>query len=215
MLIMLLSLSIFSCSQQTNPLSTDHSSEPKIANQEFSNLSGIIEPDMPTQTITDIYPTLKPGKTITSKDVEIISYSADENYPQMTSCTAGFFKNWGQYKGAICKLANGSFFEFYNGSLTPPENIPWGEEVTITMRADRDVRTGELIYSFGPSGCQFDEPAILWLDYADLGSENATLYYLDEEGNRIEHLPDNIDFYNKRMCIYIDHFSRYAVAYSD
>jgi hypothetical protein len=166
-------------------------------------------PDQADQT--DVY--AKRIKT-TELTMDVQSTEVSE-YPQMTSVTAGYFRNWGQYKGVICNLENGSFFEVYNGALTPPSSIPWGEEVTITMRADKDPITGELIYSFGPSGCHFEPAAILWLDYSDLGTENATLYYLDEEGNRVEHLPDNIDFYNRRMCIYIDHFSRYAVAYSD
>jgi hypothetical protein len=42
------------------------------------------------------------------------------------------------------------------------------------MRADRDVATGELTYSFGPSGCTFETPAKLWLDYSDLGTDKAT-----------------------------------------
>ena len=153
------------------------------------------------------------NKTVGSYDTGISVPGG--KYPQMTTCSSGYFKNWGQYKGSNCRLENGSFFEFYNGALTPPADIPFGETVTITMRADKDPVTGELVYTFGPSGCHFDEPAILWLDYSDLGTDAATLYYLDNDGNRIEHLPDNIDFYNKRMCIYIDHFSRYAVAYSD
>ena len=155
----------------------------------------------------------KRDKTISTLTVD--ETSMDSEYPQTTSIKVRFFKNWGQYSGDNGRLENGSFFEFYNGALTPPSIIPWGEQIIITMRADKDPVTGELIYSFGPSGCDFEPAAILWLDYSDLGTEEATLYYLDDEGNRVEHLPDEIDFFNKRMRIHIDHFSRYAVAYSN
>ena len=39
--------------------------------------------------------------------------------------------------------------------------------------------------------------------------------FLDEQGNRIEELPEQIDIYNKQMRIRIHHVSRYAVAYSN
>jgi len=53
------------------------------------------------------------------------------------------------------------------------------------------------------------------LERGTLASPDATLYYLNEDGTREEHLPDQIDVCNKHMCIYIDHFSRYALAYSN
>jgi len=191
---------IIGCSQDgISPL--DDSNNQEVIIQDFASKKPVNSPDLNTDF-----------RLLETSDATSASIGA---YPQVTSVTVQYFKNWGQYKGAICNLENGSFFEFYNGSLSPPQYIPWGDEVTITMRADRDALSGELIYSFGPSGCTFDTPAKLWLDYSDLGTDEATLYYLDTDGNRIEHLPDNIDFYNKRMCIYIDHFSRYAIAYSN
>ena len=143
------------------------------------------------------------------------SLSDDNKYPQTASCVVRFFKNWDGYRGSSCQVPNGSFFEFYHGALNPPESVPWGEELTITMKVEMDPVNRELIYSFSPAGCAFDPPAKMWLDWSDLGSASATLFYLNEDGTRTEQSPDQIDVPNKHMCIYIDHFSRYALAYSN
>jgi hypothetical protein len=160
------------------------------------------------------------SKKFVDQSLSTVLYSGEEpvtdsDYPQSASCVVRYFKNWGYYRGSSCNIPNGSFFEFGHGTLVPPENIPLGDELTITMRCDRDPVSGELIFSFGPSGCQFDPPAKVWLDWSELGSPSAMLYYLKEDGGREEQLPDQIDVNNKHMCIYIDHFSRYALAYSN
>jgi hypothetical protein len=157
----------------------------------------------------------KKNKT-TSGTLDVQSSSVGvTNYPQSGHAVVYFKNAKDEYTGSTVTLENGSSFDFSNGALIPPAYITWGDQVTITMHAEKDPDSGDLIFSFGPSGCQFLEPATLILDYADLGTDKATLYYLDHDGNRIEHLPDNIDFYNRQMCIYIEHFSRYAVAYAD
>ena len=137
------------------------------------------------------------------------------SYPQNASCFVRFFKNWDQYRGSGCQIPNGSFFEFQHAALSPPSETTWGEDITITMTVEMDSLRRELVYSFGPSGCTFDPPAKLWIDWSDLGSDKATLFYLKNDGTREVQLPDQIDVYNKHMCIYINHFSRYAVAYSN
>jgi hypothetical protein len=112
-------------------------------------------------------------------------------------------------------LPNRSSFEFQNGALNPPPDHPSGETVIITMMAEKDPLTNEIIFTFGPSGCTFDTPAEIWFNWSDLGYDTARLYYLGKDGTRIEELPDQIDVYNRMMCIRINHFSRYALAYSN
>ena len=83
------------------------------------------------------------------------------------------------------------------------------------MAVTKDQESNELIFTFGPHGCEFILPAELCLSWKFTNSNNARLYYLDKHGNKREHLPDQIDIKNKRMIININHFSRYAVAYSN
>jgi hypothetical protein len=167
-------------------------------------------PDM--ESNTDVY--AKRDITVRSTSIDESS-TVDSEYPQYGNVVVYFKSNKDEYNGSTCELENGSCFTFSNGTLIPPSYITWGEEVTLTMQADLDPGTGELIYTFGPSGCQFLEPATLILDYSILGSENVTLYYLDDDNNRVEHLPDNVDLFNKQVHLYVNHFSRYALAYSD
>ena len=81
------------------------------------------------------------------------------------------------------------------------------------MNVDYDQVKNELIFEFGPHGCQFSPAARVKLDYNPLGINIATLYYIDENGNYIEQTPDYININKKYMMINLDHFSRYAVAY--
>lgn len=118
------------------------------------------------------------------------------------------------YKPVLISISNGSFLRIPNKSLLPPEDLV-GKDVEITMTVTNDVENNELLFQFGPHGCEFIIPAELCLSWKTTNSKNATLYYLDEQGNRNEHLPDQIDILNKRMIININHFSRYAVAYSN
>ncbi len=79
------------------------------------------------------------------------------------------------------------------------------------MLVERDKFRTELKFTFGPSGASFDPPAEVWLDWKDLHSSNATLYYIDDNGDYIPQTPDDVDVQNKKMKLYIDHFSRYAI----
>ncbi|MEJ2544547.1 MAG: hypothetical protein P8Y99_10810 [Calditrichaceae bacterium] len=118
------------------------------------------------------------------------------------------------YTPVLIQISNGSFLRVPNKSLQPPEDLV-RKDVEITMTVTNDVESQELLFTFGPHGCEFKKPAELCLSWKLTSSQNATLYYMDEEGNRKEHLPDQIDVKNKRMIININHFSRYAVAYSN
>ena len=136
------------------------------------------------------------------------------NYPISTSKITTFKAPRDMYNGnAIDLLPTNSVFDFGMGSLTPPPSIPWGDSVQITFSVDRDFVNNELIFSFGPHGCQFNPAAQLILDYSELGISTPTLYYIADDGTYIEHTPDYIDVNGRKLTLYIDHFSRYAVAY--
>ena len=133
-------------------------------------------------------------------------------YPQYDSQIIRFHAPTNNYRGGNLDLPNGARLNIDGASLTPPSEIPWGEDVTITMLCEKDSVKNELIFTFGPAGCRFDQAARIFLNYADLGIDKALLYYIDENGNYILQSPDYIDYEQKRMTIYIDHFSRYALA---
>jgi hypothetical protein len=133
------------------------------------------------------------------------------SYPQFGEATVEYWSPKNFYKGTSINIPNGSNFSISHGALTPPSGIPFGEPVQITMTAEKDSVKNQLIFSFGPSGCQFDPPAAVVFDYTDLGFELATLYYIDENGNYIPQSPDYINISNNKITIYVDHFSRYAI----
>jgi len=132
-------------------------------------------------------------------------------YPQYDSQTIRFDAPANHYRGGNLDLPNGASFNIQGGALIPPPEIPWGEEVTITVLCEKDSVNNELIFTFGPSGCKFGSGARVFLNYADLGIDKALLYYIDENGNYILQSPDYIDYEQKRITIYISHFSRYAL----
>ena len=109
---------------------------------------------------------------------------------------------------------NGSKLYVSFDALTPPPGTPQGDPVMIGGLIEMDTLNNELLFSFGPSGCQFDPPADLWMKYGDLGNGNPTLYYIDANGNYIEQQPYSISQQQKWMQVKIQHFSRYAIAIS-
>ena len=115
------------------------------------------------------------------------------------------------FQGGQLKVENGTTFIFSGGSLTPPAG--WTEDrITLSMEVDKDPVKNELIFTFGPSGCQFSPAAEVWFVYKDLGVTAPVLYYIDANGNYIPQTPDYIDFRGNKMLLKIDHFSRYAIA---
>ena len=170
--------------------------------------------DMPSQVEADMV-TLqkKPVRTITT--FEAIQDEAESKYPLSRSTTSYYFANRDLYKGTGIMLSDGSSFYFNNGDLTAPDYWPAGENITITMTVEKDQINNELIFSFSPSGCKFDAPAEVWFYWGEIGEPVPELYYIDQNGELIETYPDNINISGKSMCLFIDHFSRYAVAYSD
>jgi hypothetical protein len=137
------------------------------------------------------------------------------DYPQHGSCDVKFFPNWGAYNGGLINIPNGSQFSFLYGALTPPSSYNMGTKVTIDMKVELDGLNQELVYTFGPSGCQFDPAADIWLSWKDLsGSGIPNLYLIDDNGNYHLQTPAEIDVNGKTLRIRIPHFSRYAVAFS-
>ena len=139
-------------------------------------------------------------------------------YPQSASRT--FHYGMGSddtgegYEGGNIMLPNGSAFHIEHGALTAPKGTQLDADVTITILVEKDEVNNELVFTFGPSGCQFSPAAEVWLDWTDLGSNNVKLFYIDSDGNHNEQKPDSIDRKGKRMLLRIEHFSRYALAWS-
>ena len=123
----------------------------------------------------------------------------------------------GQYKGGNIKFGsnNKSKFTLEKGALTPPPDVAWGEPVTITIQIEYDASKQELLYTFGPHGCQFSPRAMIKLEYSELGIDVPTLFYIDENGDYNEQQPNQIDINKKWLKIRVDHFSRYAVAWAN
>lgn len=114
--------------------------------------------------------------------------------------------------GGKVKLPGGSTLRISKGALTPPPGTPFMQDVTITILVEKSADgRNELVFTFGPSGCQFSPAAEVTFDWTDLEGSTVNLYYIDENGNYILQSPDNIDFKNKKMTIFVDHFSRYAI----
>ena len=139
----------------------------------------------------------------------------DSSYPQFGTYTFYYWKPKDAYRGGTLVCPNGTLLDLTACSLNPPPEIPWGQDVTIAATIDRDDIKNELIFEFGPEGCKFSPSAKVFLDYGDLGSGIPTFFYIDDNGNYIEQEPDDIDLTNKKVILYIDHFSRYAVAFTN
>ena len=137
----------------------------------------------------------------------------DQNvYPQTASLTLKYDRRENKYWGGNLNMAQGSMFRLKYGALTPPPGTPEGQEVTITMTIEKDELSNELVFTFGPHGSTFDPGARVYLKWSDLGLDIPTLYYIDEGGNYIEQVPENIDMQNQWIELTLYHFSRYALA---
>jgi hypothetical protein len=155
----------------------------------------------------DDYSSASYAKKTTPSDENDATY----NYPQSGSIEVPYWDTKNIYRGTGINIPNGSNFSFSAGALTPPSDMPFGAAVTITMDVEKDETNNELIFTFGPSGCSFDPAAEVVFDWTDLGIESATLYYIDNNGNYVPQTPASTSIKNKKMLIYVDHFSRYAV----
>jgi hypothetical protein len=151
-----------------------------------------------------------------SVEVEEVDFSllADGDYSETAARTLHYQFDSSVYDGGNVAVQGGTIFHLKEGALTPPAATEPGEDITITMLVERDKTGNALLFTFGPSGCSFDPPAEMWFDWNDLGSPKATLYYINPDGVPVEQAPDEVDLQGKRVKLYIDHFSRYALARS-
>ena len=157
---------------------------------------------------------ISPEMTLSSDLEPTASVSESDAYPQFTSDFVKLFKPLNQYQGKWMTLPNGTSFHVGGGALTPPGSIPFGDPVEITIQVDKDTVNNELIFTFGPAGCQFEPYAEITLSWKDLDIDIPALYYIDHDGQYIEQTPEQIDVFGKWMTIYVPHFSRYAIAHS-
>ena len=82
------------------------------------------------------------------------------------------------------------------------------------MKKIRNLISSLITAAFGPHGWQFDPPAELRIDYGNLRVEPPALYYI-ENGEYVKQAPDHVDTKGKFMLLHFNHFSRYAVAWSN
>ena len=127
------------------------------------------------------------------------------------SMTSRYSKKWDAYQGGKINLSQGSQFELLYGSLTPPAEL-YGENVTLTMTVVQDDADNELHIEFGPHGSTFEPAATVWFHYP---GSNPKLYYVEDDGTYTEQKPDEVDLVNGWVKLTINHFSRYAVAWSN
>jgi len=144
--------------------------------------------------------------------------SSTANYPQSGSITLSWDMELRGYIGGNIQLENGSKFHINGGSFTPPPGTGAHKDVTLNMLVEMNEKN-ELIYTFGPSGSRFDHPAKIWLSWSDLGKSKSAkvpdFFYIDENGNYVKQQANDIDIKGKHLILYVDHFSRYAVAWAN
>ena len=139
--------------------------------------------------------------------------NAPMTYPQTASHVFTYSPKENLYhSGTVTVLPSRSVFDLEWGALTPPSGM-WGKDVTITFTIDKDIVNNELIFTFGPHGLKFSPAARVILDYSDLGIDIPKLYYIDDNGNYNLQQPDDIDVKGRKLTLYIDHFSRYALVH--
>jgi len=137
--------------------------------------------------------------------------TATGNTVEQGSMTSRYYKKWNEYQGGKINLSQGSQFELLYGALTPPAELS-GQNVTLTMTVVQDRANNELLFEFGPHGSTFEPAATVWFHYA---GSNPKLYYVQEDGIRVEQQPDEVDLVNGWLMLKINHFSRYALAWSN
>jgi len=127
------------------------------------------------------------------------------------STTCRYQKRQNRYLGGKIVLSQGSQFEVLNYSLTPPAEL-MGQNVTVTMTVVQDAANNKLLFEFGPHGSTFEPAATVWFHYP---GSNPKLYYIEDDGNYTEQKPDEIDLVHGWLKLKINHFSRYALAWSN
>ena len=178
------------------------------------------------------------GNDISLVENEAISMDHKDvvNYPLSGSVDILWNSDSCYYEGGNIHFEDGTKFHVKSDAFIPPKHLLkyYFEEngtydyqdiaeirkiskkrkpVTITMRIDLDKEKNELIYTFGPHGSRFSKPARIVFDYSSLGTNTANLFYIENDGSYVEQPFDHIDIKAKKIYLYIDHFSRYAMSY--
>jgi hypothetical protein len=155
------------------------------------------------------------GILLKNRDIDYEPSPNIDKYPQHASSLFQYHYGSAGYKSGILSFGNGTKLTVPEGALTPPPGTPPGLPIIIRGSIDFDAFKKELLFDFGPSGCQFDPNITLRIKYSDLsGMGIPILYYIDKKGNYIPQEPDEINLVGKWMKLHIDHFSRYAVSFS-
>jgi hypothetical protein len=139
--------------------------------------------------------------------------SQGADYPQFASRTFTYNSSQNQYTAGNMQVPGGTSFSVAGGALTPPPDSTFGADITLTMQVEKKKYKGKqvLLFTFGPHGSSFSPRAEVTFDWTDLGFSVADLYYLDDDGNLVLQAADQIDIQNRKMTLYLDHFSRYAI----
>ncbi len=118
---------------------------------------------------------LQPANNLAENEAMSSLAKRGSNYPQSAERTLFYIHaNKSGFQGGNMQVPNGSTLKIKQGALTPPPGWPL-TRITLTMVVEKDDAKNELIFTFGPAGCQFNPPAEVWFDWSDLGSSNATL----------------------------------------
>jgi len=128
------------------------------------------------------------------------------------SMTARYSKRLEAYQGGKITLSQGSQFELPDGSLIPPPELYGQQHITLTMTVVQNAADNELLFEFGPHGSTFESEATIRFRYS---GSNPKLYYIEDGGTYTEQQPDEVDLVNGWLIVNINHFSRYAVAWSN
>ncbi len=171
--------------------------------------------DTPASDNGDSYALAKgKGKGNTgSKDFKTPDGKKDEfkSFPKYGEVELEYFKKARGFGSGKIQLDDGSKFKVDSLATTAPKGHKKNTNLTLTMLVEKI--DGELIFTFGPHGCEFSPRAEIALDYSALGVKVPTLYYIRDDGTYEEQTPDHVDTKGRKMYIRVDHFSRYAMAY--
>ena len=137
--------------------------------------------------------------------------SSESSTVENGSTTCRYQKKKNSYLGGKIVLSQGSQFEVLNYSLTPPADLV-GQNVAITLAVVQDAANNELLFEFGPHGSTFEPAATVWFHYP---GSNPKLYYVEDDGTYTEQKPDEVNLVNGWVKLTINHFSRYALAWSN
>ena len=152
---------------------------------------------------------------------------SDSCYPLFGEVDLYWNADSGWYNGGVIIMEDRTMFHVKKDALIPPrslidyefnydlnrEELPVFKPVNITMRIDNDEIKNELIYTFTPHGAIFKKSARIIFSYETLGCDVANLYYIEADGSYKEQPYDHIDLLGKKIYLYVNHFSRYAMSY--